>query len=232
MPLPKTEAFVFDYIKYNPDIRDFWDTRVKELNVQGLDDSVAAEKLAEILVHVYTSKEALDDLLGLVDQVDLMTMDWNLLALMLLGRDIEKEIRDTESELLKSSPTNIATGRHGTFLDIFPSSKIEDECLGERHAAFENAEKEYYNSIKVAKTAKLWAIVPSLILGYSLSSYFWQQTSNELTVSAFLMIALFACICACFIWPFLALIIQMCEPKQKPDFLYYLSCSIDKIRKR
>jgi len=228
-------AFVFDYIKYNPDVRHFWETRIEEIKSEGLDDFVATKKLAQILVQVYSSKAALDDLIGLVDQIDLMTMDWSLLADALLEKGIETEIKNIDADPVtitsEISAPNVSAGSPALSWRLPPPMKPEEEYLGERLAAFDNAEKKYLQSIKSAKTAKIWAAIPALFVGFILISYFKQQTSSELTVSDIPSVVIFAIVCACFVWPFLALFIQMCEPKQKPDFLYYLSCSIDKIRR-
>ncbi|MCX6968371.1 MAG: hypothetical protein NTZ46_11465 [Verrucomicrobia bacterium] len=212
MPLPRTESLVFNYIKSNHNIRDFWDKKAAELKAQGLTDFDAADKLAEMLIQVYTSQGAMDDLMGLVDQIDLMTIDWTRLAMMLIGRDIGAEIR---AEYTQPSP---ALRFH-----ISPPIKPEEQSkeLHRRLIAFKAEEDAYNADVKIANTAQKWAALISFLVGFGLTGWLWFQFRWEFTSKNLLLSLGVAVIIGIFVWLVPAMFIEYLRPKKKPNpFLF------------
>lgn len=220
MPLPRTEAYVFDYIKSNQSIREFWDRRIAELRNQGLDDFDTADRLEEILIAVYmSSAEAMDDLIGLIDQIDLMTMDWKRLALMLVGRDVDAEIR---AEYSQQKPMLFRRPFLGS--PRFSPEK-ENEIYMRRQAVFQAKVDAYNADVKRTNTAQKWVAVICPLFGVGVVGLMWLQAPWELTKHAILISVGGIFGIAFLLWLLLASCVEKMRPRRKPDLLDLLFSS-------
>jgi hypothetical protein len=168
MPLPDAEAFVYDYIKSNRSIREFWEGKIADVRRSGADDFQAAEQLADMLLHAYATPEAVEELTGLIDQLALMTIDWRRLAAMLLGRDIEIELRATLSKSQSVSPPE------DRFFENWPLIwKMQREERAAKRREYESAVRRF----KQLEQNIFWV---SLLVGVSIAGWWlWMPSPPE-----------------------------------------------------
>lgn len=101
MALGTTEQIIYDYITSNPAIREFWTNQIIAYRQTSSDEHAVAESLEKHLMAVYLGdQEALAEIEGLVDRIEIMSASWLSIAWMLMGVDIEKEAR----QAFKSAP--------------------------------------------------------------------------------------------------------------------------------
>ena len=206
MPLPKAEGFVYDYIKSDQGVREFWEGKIVALRKEGLNDFNASARLADMLREAYATQEAIEELTGLINQLDIMMLDWKRLAATLLGRDIEAELRAS------------AAPRHGESIvgmRINPGPTQEE--MNNALLRFQAKELEYERAIIKVKTLQQLVVLVSLLVGVCVAVWLWMRAPSEFSwprVGASVVAALVVAF-AVMLVP--AWCVEQLRPKRKPD---------------
>jgi len=206
MPLGKAEAFVYDYIKSNHDVREFWDGKIAALRERGLNDLEASKELSDMLLQAYATPEAVEELTGLIGQLDLMLLDWKRLAAMLLGRDIEAEIR---------AATSAASARPGRPLHLFPAATLRE--MTDASLRYEAKAQEYDAAIKKVKRLQRRVVLASLLLGSGVAAWLWLRAPTEFSWARLGASIVLALVVAFVVMLIPAWCVEQLRPRRKPD---------------
>lgn len=212
---------MYDYIKSNQSVREFWEGKVAALRQEGLNDFDASARLADMLRQAYATQEAIEELTGLIDQLDIMLLDWKRLAAMLLGRDIEAEVRASAAPQHWSVKARVFPAptifRSPPMPQVFPAPTIRE--MNEAFVRFEAKEREYEQAIKRVKKLQQWVVLISLLIGAAVAVWLWIRAPSEFSwarVGASIVAALVVAF-AVMLVP--AWCVEQLRPKRKPGSL-------------
>lgn len=125
MSLRRHEQIIFDHIKSNRNLREFWEAKIDEFRLNAKDDDEFALTLSENLALIYNgSEEAREDLEGLIDGISFLTLNYTAVAFALLGRGFRAEAIDAMTKPT-SSKTIISCGPMGRRRGRTPPAKYE-----------------------------------------------------------------------------------------------------------
>lgn len=156
MSLPYREQILYDYITSNQGIREFWQRMIEEIRMTDANDDATAKQLSERLIMVYAGdQESIEPIEGLISRIDLLTLNWELLAYKLIGRDIVAEIRRAHEH----KPDRFPVPNVHPFKPVTDNEeRLHSSRVMERQQAYE---KEVTSANRAQKTVWLGALLVS-----------------------------------------------------------------------